>query len=266
MAIATQMMLMTYGALSDDPIKVRPSEPWAGLDTHLYDSEVSSITMPVSSSLRINGTLSMGTPSASDRYQNQFNRIGETAIRPEDVKVGGAYLDKWEAIEGTTKLIGVPEFIAKYMAGTPSSKAFGSEDFQNGNDYLSQNTNEPAAAASAADMDRQKLDMMNAYCHDDFWRTYGSDVILSLVTRIRIASDRNPSGAAAPLRPGNIIAMAGDDLKTLNICYITTVQHVVSVQDGRAYTSIQGMYTRGQLGIPGVYSNSSPVTSEVYKK
>ena len=262
MAMATQMMLMTYGTFSDDPIKVRPSEPWAENDTYVRQVEISSVAMPTGSLLRINGVLATGISAQSDIYQNAGDKTGDTQLKHEDTKVGGAYVDKWTAIEGATKVIGTPDFLGTYLGGKDSSNGFSNEDFQNNELSESTGASDPNAAAAAAKLDAVRIAILNAYCHDEFWRTFGSDVTLGLVTRLLI-TEASDSGKLS-LRPGNILRMLGDNDTLLYTCYITTVQHVISVEEGRAYTSIQGTYARGPEGIPGVYSPFSPVYSKVY--
>jgi hypothetical protein len=259
MTMLAQMMLVTYGTVSDDPVKVRPAEPWSAAEAFIYEEEISSIILPPESRVRISGTLGRSVLSVVDVEQNNNCTVSDTKMPHSLIVTSGAYVDMSGLINGTIKEIYPPEFIARGFGGDPNGLVHSVRENVNTEAIVMAGGSDPNAAAAAIQLDGYKLKIMNDYCHDDFWRTYGSDVTLGLVTRLMVKTRKG-----VLLRPGMVLTVLGDGDKPVYTCYITTVQHNISVQEGRAFTSLQGSYARGPEGIKGVYDPAKPVTSKIY--
>ena len=260
MTMAGEMMLTSRSGFNNDKLKFRPMEPWAKSALKIKIQDVSQIDLPIYTANPVNAVGVLGAACNTDLSTLEKGNISkQTSANPQDIALIGGFFDFASKLKGFSKLINMPGWLSSYDNGTPSGGAYDDRNGNNSDTAINNSGRNPNADEARDALMTDWNAIANAVGQDEFWRSFRAEAFTSLGTRLMITT---PDGK--PVLPGFVCDVVSGDGTVVISCYITTVQHTISVSQCKAYTSIGGVYSRTAGGVTGIYSPGQDVKSRMY--
>jgi len=259
-SVAGSFMLTRSGTFLDDPIHVYPMSPWSKSIGHIYDSEVSNISLPAVDTNPVSGVLVKykGGKDTEFGYLPPGyikNVKGEGRTLVEGQNGAGIYLKYATALTGRILTPTLPMWISSSLkrGNPPKGPVITSINNGSGEKY------DTAAEKLFNTSMRRFGTMANKWAEDVFWHHYRAGVGVAFNCRFMMTNP-NVDTPDNFLRPGVCMTLRSsttdDDLLQF---YLYRVEHCLNVASGQAYTRLVGQYVRP---IDGIKSDKTTVVSK----